>query len=321
MNVTNVSGAGLSLLIAALAHAQTGPSLLIKPWDKQPEWASTYDEPVFINDGHTKGDDRKIGILYYDSFGRVKFDHDNSDPNFWLGYRMLAIGIDGDHPNLPGDLNDLSIAAAFKLGEGANGWRLSLLAGAGTANDGHWSNSDAIYGIADLNASQRLDEDTYLHIGVHYSGNRTFWPDIPLPYITYAHRDSESFFYEVGAPTSAVTWKPLDRLTLQASYTVPINLFANVSYALTKELSIFGEYSRTLDGFFRNQQGDTRLFYDLARVSTGVRWIKAPLIDIRGGIGYAFNQEFSTGFDVRNTHTLAKPSDEVLFFFTVQGAF
>ena len=142
----------MSMVLASAAWAQTGPSLLIKPWGDQPQWASTFDEPVFINHGHTKGDGGTIGILYYDSFGRVKFDHDNSDPNFWMGYRMLAIGIDGKQPNLPADLNDLSIATAFKLGEGTDGWRLSLLAGAGTANDGHWSNSDAIYGIADLDA-------------------------------------------------------------------------------------------------------------------------------------------------------------------------
>lgn len=320
MHVMRVVGVTLTMTFVAAAQAQTGPSLLIKPWGDKPQWASTYDEPVFINDGHTKGDDAKIGILYYDSYGRVKLDHDNSDPGFWLGYRMLAIGIDGDQPNLPGDLNDLSIAAAFKLGEGADGWRVSLLVGAGTANDGHWSNGDAVYGIADINASQRIDEDTYLHIGVHYSGNRTFLPDVPLPYITYTHRDSESFSYAVGVPTSSVRWKPWDRVTIDANYTVPSNLFANISYALTTELSIFGEYSRTLDGFFQNKQSD-RLFYDLTRVSTGVRWIKEPLIDVRAGIGYAFNQEFATGFDVRRTSTIARPSDEMLFFFTVQGSF
>ena len=44
-------------------------------------------------------------------------------------------------------------------------------------------------------------------------------------------------------------------------------------------------------------------------------------IDARAGVGYAFDQEFSTGFDIRDTDTVAELSDEAFFFFTVQGRF
>lgn len=310
-----------AISIHAGAFAQTGPSLLIQPWADKPQYASTYDEPMFIFGGHTKGDDEDIDILYYDSFGRVKFDRDNPEPNFWLGYRAMTIGIGGDQPGLPGDLNDISLAAAFRLGDGSGEWQLSIAGGAGTANDGHWGNSDAIYGIATINAAHRIDDRSALNIGINYNGNRTFLPDVPLPYLVYQHRSSKSFAYSLGVPTSGVTWSPTNDLTFHASYTVPTTILASVTYGLNKEWSIFGEYTQTLDGFYVEDQGDTRLFYEKSILAAGVRWIHEPLIDIRGGLGYAFDQRFSRGWDVRDLDSVAKPSDEMVLFFTVQGTF
>jgi hypothetical protein len=314
-------GVALMMLCAADGSGQTSPSLLIEPWKDEPHWADTYDEPMFNPSGHSKGDDRDIDLVYYDSFGRVKLDRDDQKPGFWLGYRALTIGVGGDQPLLPGDLVDVSVAAAFQVTEHDQPWRWSLAVGAGTANDGHWSNSDALYGVATLNASHQIDERSALHIGLNYDGNRTFLPDWPLPYFVFEQRASEDFSYRLGLPSSGVAWKPWEYLTVSAGYSVPINLSVRISLDVAYDMSLFTEYGRTLDGFFLQDGGHTRLFYEMSRVSAGVRWIREPWIDLRVGVGYAFDQEFATGFDVRDLDTLVEPSDEMLVFFTVQGTF
>jgi hypothetical protein len=313
--------AAIGFVIGALpASAQTSPSLLLKSWHEAPHIGDTYDEPIFINGGHTQ-DGEGIDLLVYDSYGRIKFDRNSSDPNIWLGYRAMTIGIDGDQPNLPGDLTDLSLAVAFNLGESSDNWRWSLALGAGTANDGHWSNTGAIYGIGTVNGTHRIDEDSAIDIGVNYDGNRTLLPDVPLPYAMYRRKLTEEFGFRVGLPYSGLSWNPLKELSIDLEYSFPTNLLANVSLNLDKHWSFFGEFTKQVDGFFINDVDNRRIFYQANRISGGVRFIKAPLIDIRAGVGFAMDQEFSSGFDIRDLNTIAKPSNELLFYFTVQGTF
>jgi hypothetical protein len=303
-----------------LASAQTGPSLLLHIWDEAPHFADTFDEPIFILGGHTK-DDEDIDLLVYDSFGSIKFDRQSQDPNIWLGYRALTIGIDGDQPELPGDLTDLSLALAIDLGEGDDNWSWSVAFGAGTANDGHWSDTGSIYGIGTLNATHRIDSDSALDIGVWYDGNRTILPDIPLPYAMYRRRVSDEFAYHVGLPYSGLSWRPFDALTAKLEYSFPTNLLASASVDINKEWSVFCEFIETLDAFFIHDEPNRRIFYELSRIDGGIRFAKLPSLDLSVGVGMALHQEFSTGFDVRDLDSIAEPSEEVLYFIRLRGTF
>ena len=222
-------------------------------------------------------------------------------------------------PDFPKSLWDVAVVGAFKLGEDER-WRTSVLVGAGTANDAHFSNSDALYGIADFNAERKLTPDTSLHFGVHFDGNRNIWPDLPLPYLQYVARVDDTLGYALGVPRSAVTWRPLTPLVLHAEYNVPVNVNANASFYLNENLSLFGEYLDTTDGFYIDDAEKQRLFYSWQRVAAGVR-ISNDWLDARLGAGWAFNQEFSTGWDLRDTDTVVEPDDGPMFFITIQGTF
>lgn len=306
--------------IAFSSAAQTGPSLLIDPWSNDPQWASTIDELVFINGGHDKRSDLDLDIFYWDSEGRIKFDRDNADPDFWMGYRALTMTVSSGVAGLPDDLSDISVVGAFKLG-GNEEWKVTGLVGIGTANDGHFSNGDSWYAIANVNATKTLDERSKLHIGVNYHGNRTFLPDVPLPYAMYETKVSDKLLLKLGLPGSGLVWRPLKPLVIQAEWKVPFNLSGNVAWWFNEKLSVFAEYKRTYDAFYLDGREHTRLFYDASRVSTGVRLILGDLVDAAVGVGYAFDQEFTTGYDVRDTKTFVEPSDEVLLFFTLRGTF
>ena len=74
------------------------------------------------------------------------------------------------------------------------------------------------------------------------------------------------------------------------------------------------------DAFSIEKLQNRRLFYSARRVFTGIRWV-TRLADISLGGGYSFDQEFSTGFDLRDTHTVTKVDDTPFVMLRLDGTF
>ena len=279
---------------------------------------------MFINPGDVEEDGSSAHIFYYESYGRIKFDKQDTDPKFSLGYRFLNVSVDSSRADLDGAYNDVAVVGALQLGEAGDNdqWRVGLIAGAGSANDDHWQHGDSYYGLGAVNFSRDLSQSEQLHLGISYDGNRAFMPDVPLPYVSYVNAENKNFIYIIGLPVSSVTWRPCEKLELNMRYLAPVGFGAGASYFVTHRLAIFGEYDRSTGAFHEHDatRDNQRLFYELSTLTTGVKY-HHDLADVRVGIGYAFDQEFSRGFDVRDTTTFASPTDEVLFFFTVSGTF
>ncbi len=197
-------------------------------------------------------------------------------------------------------------------------WDLRLIGGIGTANDGHFSNSDALYGVGTIDFGRDYADGSSLHLGITHEGNADLFPDIPLPYATYSATVGENFQYKLGLPESSLTYHPVEPLTLMLSYEFPVEANAIASYEIFEGVSLFGQYKRDFDGFRLDESDSRRLFYEFDRVNLGVRWI-TKWFDISLGGGYAVHQEFRTGFDIRDTSRVAKLSDEPFVFFTIQG--
>lgn len=308
------------LALALPATAQTAPSLLLKPWSKDANRIETFDQPLLIGGGHTSDDVSDTNIFYYRSHGRIKLDDAVDIPGFTFGYQAAVIDTGINHPAIPSGMTDISVAGGFELGQWEQ-WDLSMIAGVGMAADNHFRNSDAWYGIGTLNASRKLDEQSLLHVGLSYNGNRTFLPDVPLPYLMYQRRVSDTLAYSVGFPVSTLTWQPAEQVLVQVNYSIPIYLTGKVSYYLTKEWSIFAEYERDAHAFALSGNDSDRLFYEMERVTAGVTWSQSPNLSLTLGAGYAFDQEFSTGFDLRDTDNIVDLSDEPMLIFAVRGRF
>ncbi len=312
--------AGLAAIIAApQAMAQVGPSAAIRPWASESHWAESEDTLTFIDHGHTKVSDRGVRIFHWDSEGRIKFNPENPDPDFALGYRVLTIDIESGHPALPGGQTDISMAGIFKLRNDEE-YRVSLIAGAGSATDNHFRNGEAVYAVGTLNVTKKVDALSAWHAGINYHGNRSFMPDIPLPYLMWTQVVSRELDFRLGLPASGFRFQSLEPLTLEADYVFPYNVSGRATWAISPTVSFFGEYSRSVDGFHIDDEDSDRLFYDSSKASAGVRWINKWL-DIRMGAGYAFEQDFSRGWDVRDADTVVDLSDEPFFFFKISGNF
>jgi hypothetical protein len=242
------------LWMCSAASGQISPLLVIEPWEPESQWADTVDELLFINGGHDKRSGTDIDIFFWDSSGRIKFDRKDADPRFWLGYRILTIDVDAPGVSaIHGELNDVAVVGALRLGESGD-WAWTAMAGAGTANDGHFSNDDAIYGIGNLDAARAIDGRSAFHIGVNYDGNRGLLPDVPLPYVAYRY-DSDDLSLTLGVLSSSVEWRPIEPITLTVQYSMPENAHAGLAWSLSDNVSLFTEYRRTLDGFYIDGSG------------------------------------------------------------------
>ncbi len=311
-----------AIIFTCSAVAQTAPSMLIQPWPDKPILAQTFDLPVYITDGHVKGDDSDIQTFFWDSYGRVKFDRQDQDPTFSVGYRFYSLSVDADRPDLDSSYNDLALVGAWN-GEKVDGWRPGVIVGAGSSNDDHWREGDAIYGVAAFNLSRQLSEHEALHVGVSFDGNRTVWPDIPLPYVSYVNAADPNFIYVLGVPQSSLIWRPNDTLELQLDYLFPSQFSGSVSAALCDNWAVFASYERQIHAFHEHDatRDGQRLFYSLEMVMAGLEWKETWLGDVRFGAGYAFNQQFDRGWDMRETRGAADASDQLLLFLMVRGTF
>ena len=314
-------------------QAQVGPLLSIRPWFDKPMWAETYDDILFFDKGHTKGADESISTFYWDSAGRIKFWKDEVEPPFSLGYRILTLDNDTDGENgfLDGQWNDVALTASKQFGPLFDSdWNLGLIAGMGTANDGYWNNEDAIYGLGTIDLWTPLSDEASLHTGISFDGNRSLIQDIPLPFVTYQYRIEGELDLAIGIPDTLVKWFFADKWSLTAFYHFPADVLTRVDFEIVEDSGVylFGSYTRAVRQFNiddhknRNYFGpdNRRLFFEIDRVTTGVRWA-TKWFDASLGIGYTLDSRYRTGWDMRDLDTVRDLSEEIYASVTLQGTF
>jgi hypothetical protein len=301
-------------LVPAVAAAQTGPELMLKPWPageaEQGDTQFQVDGQVRHSwDGEVESSDRDFDLTRYDAGGRYRVNAKRGAPA--VGYDLTYLDLDTASPALPDRLLDTSAAFGFGLGKW-QGWSVAGTVGGGFAGDTPFSDDDAWYGKANLIANKKIDKKRSVYVGLNYDGNRVIWPDVPLPIAAYNERVSETFRYSLGVPVSSVQWQPSDRLTLEASTVVLVDFSAEARYRLHEKLIAFAGYDSDTTAFHRDGGREhRRLFYKTRRLEGGV---KLPCPEMPGSEvviagGYAFDREFERGFDVRDLDTVRDVSD------------
>jgi len=303
----------LVLLVASSsAFAQTGPALMIKPFDEGQRF-ELWSEATFFGDGETKSTpvgEVDFDLFMYEGTGRVRLTGEDQR-SITLGVAVVLLDIETSLPVISDEqLTDQSIALGIQVGEWS-GWRIDAVLGIGYAGNDAYAESNALYGIADVIFTKELDEQSSLQIIIDYNGNRNIWPDLPLPAIAYLHKSSDTFKYTVGLPMSSLTWNPCDRSTVHLQYSVPTNFGVDVDYKVLDTVTLFGAYSRRVYAFaIHDDQDNRRLFFEQSRAEAGVRWNACANFTAEIAGGYAFSQSFEHGFDVRDTDNVVDIEDE-----------
>jgi len=321
----------LVLAAAAPAGAQTDPRMMLDPWASEKTWGQTFDDVLYQAQSHSRGEttasggDAKAQIFWWDSIGKFRLGTSNPDAPR-LAYRYVTMNFDSNSRALPDHLDEVSMAAGLHLGEIAGG-RLSGIAGAGYSGNNPFADSNGVFAIGHLLWDKPISDTDSLVLSVDYNGVSAFLPDIPLPGFEYVHR-TEKLTYAAGFPRSGVTWELAPDLTLDAYYAVPFTASVMLDYRLSPSWSVFGGYKNFFNAFRLDKADLTdRLMVQMSRVELGVHYtnenfvLKGALLDASLAVGYAFAQEYSSGFDVRDMQPLAELSDVPYVALMLRGRF
>ena len=140
------------------------------------------------------------------------------------------------------------------------------------------------------------------------------------------HRDP-GLSFSLGYPYSTVHWNLAADLALDFNYTIPYAGELTLEYTLGEGFSVFGTYGNFFNAYFQQaERREERIFYEMRRAEMGVRYFNADVfrglsLDASLVVGYAFDQQFSTGWDVRDLDDGASLSDEPYVGIILRGTF
>ncbi|MFI4862073.1 MAG: hypothetical protein ACIAXF_15510 [Phycisphaerales bacterium JB063] len=303
-----------SCSVAGPAAAQTGPELMLLPW--QEGQIAQLNGRVSTQDTETDRVDFDLDLTRYVASGRFRLSP-GSEHDPAIGFRYTHLDLNTADPMLPSRLVDVSVALGGQLGTTDFGldwgdWQVGYTVGVGYAGDVPFHDGDAWYALGSLFAVQTIDRDTQWIVALQYDGNRAFLPDIPLPSVTYRARYNEQLTYALGFPFSSLTWKPDDRWTVLLRTALFISVTARVEFEPTDGLVLYAAYEREVDAFqLDGDDSSRRLIFSQQRVEAGVRYTIYDNTTLTAAVGYAFAQEFERGYDSRDTTTVRDLDDAV----------
>jgi hypothetical protein len=293
------------------AAAQTGPELLVVPF-AEGENFQLNASAIFQNQGE---DDfgGGVGLNVYEVSGRAREVREKAIPR--IGYALTYLDIDSEvgvfGKLLPDRLVDQSIAAGLAMPD-LYGFRGGFTVGVGYAGDGPFGDGDAWYGKATIAMGKKIDEHTDLGVFLDYDGNRTYLPDVPLPGFAYRKRLDPKLILVAGVPLSTVEWNPEGHWKFELFWTLIDSFDARVTYKVTQTFNVYGSFDTRNHAFHMDEleEGNDRLFFRERRAELGLQW--EPRKDARLIVagGYAFGQEFSAGWDLRDDETITDLTDE-----------
>lgn len=313
-----LSPLGLVLLLASVSFAQSGVDLMVRPFP-QDAALEMRGEAFRLDDGHIKdggGEDVKIGM--YDLEGRYRLRPGHRvDPR--IGFDFTQLNVTGTDL-VPDHMTDTAIAFGMGVLDN-NGWLGGASIGIGYAGADAFADGNAWYGKFDLAIGKTLSETQEIGIVLDYDGNRSVFRDIPLIGFVYRLRMYDKrLLVAAGFPYTSVEWRPDDHWTLELRWSIPddVQVFAN--YKIAEGLGVYASLRRRIESYHWDEIADShdRLFFEQRRAEVGLTYEPVDRLRAEVAVGYAFSQEFSTGWNSSKTDEVADISDEPYFRVGVQ---
>ena len=285
-------------LLTPTARGQTGPDLLVSPWQVG-QAVDTNTDAVFR--AATHGDAGKyIEFDTYHTYGRWRVLPDQeASPR--LGYDVLYYNFNTTDRSIPCHLWDTSVGFAQPVARFGKYFAVVTTA-IGYAGDKPYSDRDAVYFTANVIVGRQFSDNKALLFDLNYDGNRTFLPDVPIPAVEYRDKVNDYFDYTIGLPLNSLTYRPLSGLQIDFGWELVETFSARVGYAPARPYEFYGEYVDRLTGFHQSavENPDSRLFLQERRAGVGFGFKPTRLIRLSVAGGWAFGQELYRGFDVRD---------------------
>jgi len=299
-------------------RAETRSGLMLRPMPQGENVELKVEIDGYLESRTDAGFD--YGMQAFATKGRVRLAPKLERRSPLLGWDVRTIDTDTADPRIPSSLTESSVAVGFGFPVGD--WILSFTAGVGFAGDRPF-NGRGWYGLGSVSTTKRLGERDYLQFGIDFDGNRPIFPDAPLPLVLWTRTWNPKLRTSVGFPFLGITWEPTDWFTLEFRGIPGIFQTGSLNFHVHERWDIFLRYRGANFRFFIDDfpNDNRRLFYTEQRAEFGVTATPVEHLEITFVVGWAFEREFSTGFDVRDTETLATLEETTFFALTVSYRF
>ncbi len=297
-----------SLLVPAAAFGQTGLGLSISTWHDPDEFDIAHSA-MFVDDGDSENPGTNFSLQRFDTQARYRLTPPE-DRDIRLGFEHHYLDIDTNHPALPTRLVDVSAGVAFDVGQWEE-WDIEAVVGGGYAGNNPFGDGRSYY--ADLAVIMRrpISENWSQQFSINFNQNRSVFPDIPLPSTAYIYTGRPDMVLQLGLPVSAVNWQIAPGLTLDAQYIFVLNGRAKLTYRLSDEIALFGAFRTATEAFRLDDAPEhRRLFFRQRTVELGATYSPMEDFQLELAGGFAFDQEFTEGWDLRSADDTIKVSDE-----------
>jgi hypothetical protein len=208
---------------------------------------------------------------------------------------------------LPDNLYSINIGPSYRR-QFANGWTGGALFMVGSASDKLFHSKHEISLRGDLFLKVPTTEKNAWLFFLDYSNRREFLQQIPIPGAAYWYEPSKTFRAIIGAPISAIRYKPFDSLTLEASYFFIRTVSATATYEMNKKLSLYGTFDWNNELYLRAERENNRhrLFYYDKTLSAGLKFKPWQYVTIDISGGYSFDRFFfeAKEYDNRNDNKI-----------------
>ena len=228
----------------------------------------------------------------------------DSANEFALAARTLAQEIDtrARFPNaggrFPSELWDGSAGLGYRH-KFDNNWIGGLAVTVGSASDEPFNTVDEMYfRLISLLRVPQGERNAWIFTLVYASDEQIFGHTLPVPGIAYAWNPSDQFHAVVGFPFSAVEYKPVESLTLEAQYFPIRRVRARVTWQVFQPLRAYVGFDWDHDHYYRSDrpddQKDDQIFYYEKRLTAGLRFdLRHIGFEVYGG--HAFDRFYFEG--------------------------
>jgi hypothetical protein len=195
----------------------------------------------------------------------------------------------------PRELWDVRIGAGYRH-KFDNGWIGGAQVTVGSASDEPFASEDELVVRAVGLFRVPQGERNAWFFSVLYANDQDFLSGVPIPGIAYQYVPSDRFQAVIGVPFTSVRVRPLDQLTLEASYFPVRRVRARATYEVFRPLRAWAGFDWDSDRYFRadRQDKDDRLFYYEKRATGGLRFdLRYVGFEVAGG--WAFDRFYFEG--------------------------
>ena len=264
---------------------------------------------TFYSNERVEGQSTRLDLTQH-NFTLVTPLFQNSTDEFAMSTRLryqnydTAASLPETGQRLPEELYDAKAGLSYRH-KFANDWILGGTVTAGSASDEPFDSEDEL--IVRAAAVLRVPSgprNAWLYSITYASDVEIFhMRHIPIPGIAYYWAPSDRFKAVIGFPFTSVEYRPVEALTLEASYVPVRTVRARAMYAVFRPLRVFVGFDADHDSYYLAGRSDKdhQLFYYEKRVTGGIRFdLRHVGIEVTGG--YAFDRFYFDGESYSDRH-------------------